>query len=346
MSEAKDPSGVAVKNGQFLGLECGFDESQIVLFQVPWDVTTSYRPGTVWGPEAVINASYQLDLYTPWASRVWEMPLFTAPESVEWKKKSQDLRVHSQRYIDFLEAGGEVQDSVEMQKSLEMINKACHELHEKTYQQALSYLRAGKRVLTLGGDHSISFGPLKACAEHFGEICILHFDAHADLRNAYEGFKDSHASIMFNALNLREVTRLVQVGIRDVSQVEIDLIESSSRVKTYFDWTLGERKASGESWNSILQDIVSNLGQNVYISFDIDGLDPKLCPSTGTPVPGGLELFEATSLIQAVLQSGRKIVGADLVEVAPGPQEGDDWDGNVGARTLFQLAISMWKSLT
>lgn len=345
MSEVKDPSSVAVKNGQFLGLECAFGESQIVLFQVPWDVTTSYRPGTVWGPEAVINASYQLDLYTPWASKVWEMPLFTVPESLEWKKKSQELRVQSQRYIDFLEAGGDIGESSEMQKSLEMINKACSELHEKTYEQALGYLKAGKRVLTLGGDHSITLGPLKACAEYFGEISVLHFDAHADLRNAYEGFNDSHASIMFNALGLSQVRGLVQVGIRDVSQVEIDLIESDSRVKTYFDWTLQERKASGQTWNSILQEIVSNLGPNVYISFDIDGLDPKLCPSTGTPVPGGLELFEATSLIQAVLKSGRKIVGADLVEVAPGPQEGDDWDGNVGARTLFQLAIAMWKSL-
>jgi agmatinase len=339
-----DPSGVAVHNGQFLGLDVPLEKAKMVLLPIPWDVTTSYRPGTVWGPQVIVDASYQLDLFSPYMNEVWKLPLHTLPISDEWTKKSQSLRNETQRYIDFLEEGGDIATEPRMQEILRDANKACRELHEWSEKAAAEQLRQGRRVLTVGGDHSVSLGPIRAAADHFGEISVLHFDAHADLRDAYEGFDDSHASIMFNVMKHPKVRKLVQVGIRDVSPVEIEFIKKSDRVRTFFDWELQGRKAGGESWKKICEEVVSHLGPQVYISFDIDGLDPKLCPNTGTPVPGGLELFEATFLLQTVIQSGRKIVGADLVEVAPGP-EGDEWDGNVGARTVFQLAVAMAQSL-
>ena len=337
-----NPGGIGVRNGQFLGLEVSTEESEIVILPLPWDVTTSYRPGTVDGPQAVIDASYQLDLYSPVLEKAWDMKLHTLEISEVWKKHSQTLRKDSQKYIDFLSEGGEVEEHPEMLRILAHVNKGCADLHAWSAQVAREHLKQGRRLLTLGGDHSVSQGPLRAAADHFGDISILHFDAHADLREAYEGFDDSHASIMFNALKHRNIKKIVQVGVRDVSQFEIDLIKNDDRIKDFPDWILQERKAGGESWATISKEIIGHLGPQVYISFDIDGLDPKLCPHTGTPVPGGLEFFEATSLIQAVVNSGRKIIGADLVEVAPGPK-GDEWDGNVGARVLFQLATAMFR---
>lgn len=338
-----DPSGVAVRNGQFLGLDVALKDARIVLLSLPWDVTTSYRPGTVNGPEAVINASYQLDLYSPYMDGVADLKMHTLELPEIWHKKSIEARKDAEAYIQFLEEGGDPSDSPEMQKKLEACNRICNELHVWSEKIAAEHLKAGRRVLTLGGDHSTSLGPIRATADHYGEISVLHFDAHADLREAYEGFEDSHASIMFNVMKNPKVTKLVQVGIRDVSEFEIGYIKKDKRVKTFFDWTLKEREGSGESWKSICEDIVSHLGPKVYISFDIDGLDPKLCPNTGTPVPGGLEMHEATQLIQAVVKSGRELVGGDLVEVAPAAD--NEWDGNVGARTLFQMMVATAMSL-
>jgi len=338
---AVDPSSVAVRNGQFMGLETSLEDSKIVLLPIPWDVTTSYRPGTVSGPQAILDASYQLDLFSPYYDEVWNLPVHTLKIEDNWIGESQRLREKSEKYIAFLEEGGDPSEDSEMRAILREANEGCRELHIWSEKIASEHLRAGRRVLAFGGDHSVSLGPIRAAAEHFGGVSILHFDAHADLRDAYEGFEDSHASIMFNALKHPKVEKLVQVGIRDVSSVEVGMIKADKRIKTYFDWDLQSRKMSGESWKSLCEEVVSQLGQKVYISFDIDGLDPKLCPNTGTPVPGGLELFEATMMIQEVIRSGRQVVGADLVEVAPGSD--NEWDGNVGARTLFQLLVAMAK---
>src|SRR5262245_12012730 len=113
---------------------------------------------------------------------------------------------------------------------------------------------------------------------------------------------------------------------------------SNDRVKVYFDAEMKRSMYEGTKWKFICDNIVKELPQNVYISFDIDGLDPKLCPHTGTPVPGGLEFAEAAHVVELVARSGRKIVGFDLVEVSPSPDRGDEWDANVGMRLLYKLA--------
>jgi agmatinase len=187
----------------------------------------------------------------------------------------------------------------------------------------------------LGGDHSTPLGFLRALSEQHNRFGILQIDAHADLRKAYEGFTYSHASIMYNALKLPAVGRLVQVGIRDICEEEVNVINRSmGRVVTFFDEDLKDKKISGTPWSALCDTIIQHLPQQVYISFDIDGLDPKLCPNTGTPVAGGLEFQEAVFLIKKVVDAGKTIIGFDLSEVAAGPS---DWDANVGARLLFQL---------
>jgi len=176
---------------------------------------------------------------------------------------------------------------------------------------------------------------MQALAEKHTSFGILHIDAHADLREAYEGFEFSHASIMFNALKIPQIKQLVQVGIRDYCEAELQLIQSDQRITTYFDRDLKYQQFEGKAWSVICNQIINKLPEKVYLSFDIDGLDPKLCPHTGTPVPGGLEFEQALYLVEKLVNSDRKIIGFDLNEVAPG---NDEWDANVGARLLYRLS--------
>jgi agmatinase len=181
-------------------------------------------------------------------------------------------------------------------------------------------------------------GAIRTVAERVKDLSILHIDAHCDLRHAYEGFTYSHASIMDNVLReAPQVSRIVQVGIRDFCAEELAAIEASNgRVRTFFDKHLADRQLAGTPFATLAAEIVDLLGAKVWISFDIDGLDPALCPHTGTPVPGGLSFREAVFLLRTVVESGRVIAGFDLCEVAPAP-DGDEWDANVGARVLYKL---------
>src|SRR5262249_16504471 len=153
------------------------------------------------------------------------------------------------------------------------------------YAHTKRLLDAGKIPCVVGGDHSVPFGAIRAYAERHDDLGILHFDAHADLRPAYEGFEFSHASIMHNVITrLPRVTKLVQVGIRDFSEQEHEMIRASDdRIVTYFDVDMKKRLRSGADFDRYAVDVAVDLPKHVYISFDVDGLDPTLCPHTGTP---------------------------------------------------------------
>jgi len=214
-------------------------------------------------------------------------------------------------------------------------------------KETAGILAKGKIAALVGGDHSTPFGAFEAVGEKLGSFGILHFDAHSDTRIAYEGFVHSHASIMYNALeNIKAVEKLVQVGIRDVCQQEMDYVKSQGdRVRMFSDRELARRSFVGESFAKVTQEIVAALPQKVWVSFDIDGLDPRFCPHTGTPVPGGLDFREASYIIAELAKSGRTIVGFDVNEVAPNlADEEDEWDANVGARLLYKLCGATFAS--
>jgi agmatinase len=216
----------------------------------------------------------------------------------------------------------------------ENIEKAVEQL-ENIVEEVL---KQKKFPFTFGGEHSITAGTIRPFARRYKNLAVLHFDAHADLRVAYEGLEYSHASIMYNALKRHSVQKLVQVGIRDYCQAELEIINNSNgRVKTFFDRDIKQQQYKGKSWDTICQEIIAELPQNIYLSFDIDGLDPKLCPNTGTPVAGGFETEQILFLIEKIVKSGRKIIAFDINEVSPGA-DGDDWDANVAARLLFRIA--------
>jgi agmatinase len=203
-------------------------------------------------------------------------------------------------------------------------------------RRAGHFLDKDKLVSLIGGDHSTPLGLIRELGKRHADFAVLHFDAHADLRDAYEGFKYSHASIMFNVLEVASMSKLIQVGIRDYCEDEADLVRNSEhRIVSYYDRAVKARLFAGETWRNVCEEIVEQLPHHVYVSFDVDGLDPKLCPNTGTPVPGGLDFEEALYLVRQVVTSGRRIIGFDVNEVAPGS---DEWDANVGARLVYRIA--------
>ncbi|MGA1262638.1 MAG: agmatinase family protein [Prochlorothrix sp.] len=334
-----DPSGVGVENGNLFGFPFSADAAQVWIVPVPWDVTTSYRPGTAAGPQAVLEASPQLDFFDLDDPEGWRRGIWMAPIEARWQAQNQALRTKADRLIQHLEQGKDLAESPELQQDLAEINQTGADLNAWVAATCGEALGRGKIVGILGGDHSVPLGYLQALAQRYSNFGILHLDAHADLRHAYEGFTYSHASIMDNVLQLPQVSKLVQVGIRDLCPAEAAVIAANpDRIITHYDRHLQAQRYAGQSWHSLCQQIIADLPPQVYISFDIDGLDPKLCPNTGTPVPGGLD-WEPTLYLLRQLSQSRQIIGFDLCEVGCDP-----WDANVGARVLYQLALMAGRS--
>ncbi len=338
-----DPNAAAGEDSGIFGLPFSIEQAQLVLLPVPWEVTTSYGGGTSLGPRAILNASRQIDLFDLELGNFYRHGIALMDESTEvqtWNQAAQQL-AHP-----VIAAGGSGNDP-QLLAAVEKVNDYSHKLNHYVYNTVKNLLAQGKQVGVIGGDHSTPFGAITAFLEKYPRMGMLHVDAHADLRKAYEGFTDSHASIMYNVITRTKLTKLVQVGLRDLCEEEFEFIkQQSSRITAFFDVDMSTQKMNGESWASICDQIIKQLPEEVYISFDIDGLDPRYCPHTGTPVPGGLDFAEATYLIKKVAQSGRKIIGFDLNEVSPGsstaaaldtPDPAAEWDANVGARLLYKL---------
>lgn len=343
MADSFDPNGVGIANGNIFGFPVSENEADILLIPVPWDATASYGKGTSNGPKAILDASTQLDFYHYQLPEAWKTKVFMTPISEEWQQINDELCIQAIEYINFLEQGGELTEDSPYLAVVQQINAAQVALKENLKERSKKLLAEGKKVAVVGGEHSTPLGLIEALDELGEPFGILQIDAHADLREAYESFEQSHASIMYNVVkSCKNLEKLVQVGIRDVAASEVALSQESGKIETHYDWEIKRRQFEGESWKSIVDGIVRSLPQRVYISFDIDGLHPSLCPNTGTPVVGGFQLDEINYLFFAVVESGRKIIGFDLNEVAPG--NNDDWDANVGARALWNLVCATEKS--
>ena len=331
-----DADSVGNANGGIFGLPFTEEEAKLILLPVPWEVTVSYKAGTARATERICKASLQVDLLDETTDNAWKKGIFMRQVDKNILMKSDYLRKEAELYINYISEGEQLCDNKFMQKVLHEINEGSDFLNEWVYEQTKELIGDEKLVGIIGGDHSSPFGYYKALAEKHGHFGILQIDAHCDLRCCYENLKYSHASIMYNTLEkIPQVSKLVQVGTRDYATVELDYIRSHpGRVVTYFDKDIKERLYEGETWKGIVDEMITHLPEKVYISFDIDGLDPKLCPNTGTPVPGGFETQQVYYLFKKIHQSGRLIIGFDLNEVGVST---NDWDENVGARVLFNL---------
>jgi agmatinase len=260
----------------FLGLEkkdaATAKTAKAVVIPFGLEASVSYGGGTSKGPQAMIDASHQVELFDDefWCEPFREFGVVTAKEP----------------------------------KILKPIPKALNQL-EAMVEEALV---AGKFPIVFGGEHSIIAGAIRPYARRYKDLTILHFDAHADLRDGYDGEHFSHAAALRRALD-HEHIKLYSFGIRNISQSEIPFLEANGhRIKIYW----AREKAS---WN--MKEIVSHFkGKNVYVTFDIDGLDASLMPATGTPEPGGLFWQESIDIIREVAKVSN-FVGADVNELAP-----------------------------
>jgi agmatinase len=332
---AFDPEAAADPGSGIYGLDAPESEAAVVLVPVPFAATVSYGGGAELGPAAILAASHQVDLFDFHFGRVYERGIHLQAPDAEVVAAHARGRAAA---VEVVAAGGAVAGS----SACGEVDAAGALVNRSLAARVAPLLDAGKVVGVLGGDHSVPFAAIEAAAAR-GPLGILHVDAHADLRVAYEGFHWSHASIMHNVLEACPgVQRLVQIGIRDYSEGELRAVHASEgRVLTHFDAEWQRRRFRGVTFDELCEEALAALPDRVWVSVDIDGLDPKLCPNTGTPVPGGLQFAELAHLLQRLAESGREVVGFDLVEVAPGD---DEWDANVGARVLYKLCGAALRS--
>lgn len=328
-----DPEAAARPGSGIFGLDHDREQAGVLLMPVPFDATTSYRSGAHLGPRAILAASHQVELFDPELGRPYLRGIHLLPEDPEIVAANSAARKAAALLMQKGGAGEGDEDAA----AVATVDRASAAVNAKVGSVVALALDRGQAPGVIGGDHSVAFGAIDAAARRHPGLGILHVDAHADLRRAYQGFEWSHASVMDNVLRKVEgVARLVQVGLRDVSEAEFRRARGDQRVLLCGDMDWRRRLLAGDTWLQCCQEAVAALPDKIWVSFDIDGLDPSLCPGTGTPVPGGLSFVEASALLRCVVETGRRIVGFDLTEVSPGAG-GDEWNGAVGARILYKL---------
>ena len=247
-----------------------YESSKIVLLPVPYDGTSTWIKGADKGPQAIIDASDSIELY--------------------------DIETETEVYLHGIHTAEAVTE-----------NSSPEAMVESVYQRAVQYINDDKYLVTLGGEHSISCGVIKAFSEKYQNLTVLQIDAHADLRDEYHGSIYNHACVMRRA---QEYCEVVQVGIRSMC------IEEKLNV-IFENMFFAHQIRKNSNW---ILDVVSRLGKKVYLTIDLDGFDPSVIPSTGTPEPGGLSWCDVLDLVKIVNQKCN-IVGFDVVELCPNPNE-------------------------
>lgn len=261
----------------------GYAGAKVAVVPVPFDLTTSWISGTSKGPRALIEASGYMELY--------------------------DIETESEPYLKGIFTDEEI------------IAKSSDELNKKVYEHVLKHLNANKFTITLGGEHSVSYGAAKAHIERFSDLSILHFDAHTDRREEFEDNKFSHACTLRRISELND--DIVSIGIRSMDISELQYIDKS---KIFF----AEDIYHSMNW---ADQVVKLLKPNVYITFDLDVFDPAIMASTGTPEPGGLYWYPVLAALKAVA-AARNIVGCDVVELSPTENKAPDF---LAAKLIYKI---------
>jgi agmatinase len=335
-----DPNATGSADAGIFGLPYTEAESKLILLPVPWEVTTSYGNGTSLGPASIYECSPQIDLFHADTGTAYQKGIYwDDSRHDEWKKLNDQLKPLAIEIKNALEESGGLDSK--LQKSMEDINRQGDAFHRSVYKHSKKILQSGKLLGMVGGDHSAPFGSIIATSEfHNRDITIIHIDAHSDTRNAYQGYRHSHASIMRNVMeDANGPKQLVQLGIRDFCEEEFTYTQTHPRIHTFYDREVKRSLAKGNSWQHICEEILKKIPTDkIYFSFDIDGLNPAMCPNTGTPVPGGLDYDQIIELLYFLVKNKKNLVGFDLNEVSPpSPDQLDCWDGNVGSRVLYNL---------
>jgi agmatinase len=246
------------------------EHAKIVLIPVPYDGTSTWQKGADKGPDAFLNASENMELY--------------------------DIETDTEVY----KQGVHLTEAITENSSPEAMVNAVHEETKK-------YIKKNKFVTIFGGEHSISIGTIRAFNEMYPSLTVLQLDAHADLRESYEGSKCNHACAVYEA---SQTTNLIQVGIRSMDSIEKTVMDEE---KTYF----AHEMAVDDTW---MDAAIDQMTENVFITIDLDVFDPSIMPSTGTPEPGGLLWYETLEFLKQVFEE-KNVVGFDIVELCPNTKD-------------------------
>ena len=258
--------GQTVKFGDLPDEYSALDNARVVIIPVPYDGTSTWIKGSDKGPAAIIEASTHMELYDiETDSEVYKKGIFTAGQ-IDGQELSEDMAV-------------------------------------SVTEQVRYYLQDNKFAVVLGGEHSVSLGPVRAYVEKNPDITVLQLDAHSDLRDEYEGSKYNHACIM---ARIKELCPIVQVGIRSMDSSEKQTLDKNRVI-------FASEISTNKSW---IEKVLSKLSQNVYVTIDLDVFDPSIMPSTGTPEPGGLFWYDVLGLMRTVFKNFN-VVGFDIVEMCP-----------------------------
>ena len=323
------------------GSRTPFDQAQVVLVPVPWEVTASGSGGTAEAPEGIREASNQMDFFQKSSLKEINHLIFFEETNKELVHLNKTHRNISRKIIDQQNKDLPLREKQKTQ--MDVINQACKQMTDWVYKKGQEIFNKGKIPALVGGDHSVSEGLIRLMGEVYQkEFGLLHIDAHCDLRESYQGFTHSHASIMFNVLRHPSAPqKLLQVGIRDFCEEEYERIQKDSRLVCYFDEDLSSRLFQGESWAKLCKEMISLLPSRIYVSLDVDGLEWTCAPGTGTPVPGGLTFNQALFLFQEIERQGKKLISFDVVESSAGSPEAEKafgyWNENVAARLIYYL---------
>lgn len=264
-----------------------YENAQIVILPVPYDGTSTFVKGADKGPQAIIDASDSIEMW--------------------------DIETQTEVYKKGINTATAVLE-----------NESPEMMVEAVYNRVSGYLKDGKFVVTIGGEHSVSCGSIKAYSEKYSNLSVLQIDAHADLREEYMGSKYNHACVMKRA---KDWAKIVQVGIRSVATEEKDFIE---RKRVFYAHEIFQN-------NKWIKKAIGELTENVYLTIDLDGFDPSFLPSTGTPEPGGMNWWQVIELIENLVRK-RNLVGFDIVELCPNPNEKSS---DVTAAKLLYRILSM-----
>lgn len=331
-----DVNNTISKEGLF-NLPFSARESEVVLIPVPWDVTCSFRSGTSKAPQAIYEASSQIDLYHPLYPDAWKSGFYMFPPPASIMALNSELAPKAREAMELLRTHPNALHP-KYQKLIQEVNHHSLELNRLIEEHADELLLQGKILGLVGGEHSVSYGLIKALSSYHKEFAIVQLDAHADFRPAYCGFTFSHASIMYNVWRqIPQVSQFLLIGLRDICHQEAELIHKEKRIVPFFARDIHKKLSRGHPFHSIICPFIDQLPQHVYLSFDIDVLDPAYCPKTGTPVPFGLTPQQCMEIVEAIVESGRIIIGFDLVEV--GAETGEDYDAIIASHILFQLCV-------
>ena len=338
-----DPNGAIPDNGNYFGIPLSPEDAALVLISAPWDITVSQRAGSSYAPDAIIEASRRVDFFEPMAPYSWRKGIATAPIDYTLQDMSHRLRTDAVRVIKVHDdIGSFAFDHLVYERRLRRVNEATEQMINNIYEQSKRWLSKGKIVGLVGGDQSTAFGHIKAVAEQYKNIGILHIDSGLDLRAEHHGFTLSSDSVMHNVLrDVKGVDKVVGVGVRAFSPAEWEYACNEPRVKLFTGQQLWAQHFEGVHWAAVCDDIIAELPEYIYVSLDIDGLTIECSPHTGTLVAGGLRFPEVVYLLGRIVDSGRHIVGFDLTEVVPDLE--DKTDAAIASRLLYNLCCMALK---